>query len=72
MNGFEEVGFALRIATEQHVKARPEVGIEPPVVSKIPQSQMAQVHGRLWAEGGAGGNHRRAVKRAGGLCRRLA
>ena len=57
MNGFEQVGFALRIAAEQHVKARPEVGIEPPVVSKIAQSQMPQVHGRLWAEGGAGGNH---------------
>ena len=57
MNGLEQIGFALRIAAEQDVKARPEVGIEPSEVSKIPQSQMPQVHGRLWAEAGVGGNH---------------
>ena len=51
VQGFENVGLALPVASEQQVKARPEVAVQPAVVSKIPQSQMPQVHGRLWGLG---------------------
>ena len=44
MQRLQDIGFALSIATEQQVKAGFEVGIQPAVVSEIPQSQMRQVH----------------------------
>ena len=51
VQGFKNVGLALPVATKQQVKARPEVGVQPAVVSKIPQSQMPQMHGALWGLG---------------------
>ena len=51
VQGFQNVCLALPVATKQQVKARSEIGVQPAVVSKIPQSQMPQVHGRLWGLG---------------------
>lgn len=66
MHRLEQVSFALRIAAEEHVKARLEVGIEPAVVSKIPQSQMRQVHGALWGLGRQCGNQSGEARARGG------
>jgi len=53
----EEVGFALGVAAEEEVKAGVEGGIEPGVIAKIAEAQLAQMHearmgwmGRFWKE----------------------
>jgi len=44
VNGLEQVGFALRIAAEQHVKTRLERDVEPPEIPEVTQFELGQVH----------------------------
>ena len=48
VNGLEQVGFALRIAAEQHVKTRLERDVEPPEIPEVTQFELGQVHAALW------------------------
>jgi hypothetical protein len=44
VNRFQDVGLSLGIVSEQKVKARRELDIEPAVISKISQPESAQMH----------------------------
>ena len=65
INSLEQVGFALRIAAEQHVKSRLECCIELPNVPKVTQFELGQVHAALCvvAEQGSSGKQLKAVQR---------
>jgi hypothetical protein len=54
INGLEQVGFALRVAAEQHVKPRLERGVEPTNIPEVTQFELGQVHAALWAGAGRG------------------
>ena len=44
INGFENVGLALRIAAQQQVKPGRKIHIQPRVIAEISQAQMGQMH----------------------------
>jgi hypothetical protein len=44
VNGFENVGFALRIVPEQEVEAGRKIGVHPHVIAKVAESEMRQMH----------------------------
>ena len=48
VDGLEQVGFALRVAAEQHVKTRLERDVEPPDIPEVTQFEPGQVHAALW------------------------
>ena len=52
VNRFEDIGLTLGVISEQHVKPRAELAIEPPVITKIAQPKLAEVHAELcWKAG---------------------
>src|SRR5207247_1802736 len=46
VNRFEDVGLALRVVTEQQVKARRKISVQPRVIAEVAESQMSQMHAR--------------------------
>jgi len=49
---FENVGFALRIISKKQMESRAELAVEPPIIAKIAQPELAQVHaGVCWRRG---------------------
>src|SRR4051812_47186317 len=47
VDSFQDVGFALGVVSEQQMKSGGELGIEPPIIAKITQPKLAQVHAEL-------------------------
>ena len=58
VDGFEDVGFALRVVAEEDVEARRKVRVQAGVIAELPQSQMGQMHSGKLRRGRKG---RRAV-----------
>ena len=52
VNGFENVGLALRIVAEQQVEAGREIHVQPRVVAEVTESQMGQMHAEILATDG--------------------
>ena len=46
INRFEDVRLALRVVTEQQVKAGRKIRIQPRVIAEVTESQMGQMHAR--------------------------
>lgn len=46
VNRFQDIGLALRIITQKQMEARRELEIEPRIVSKIAEPQMAEMHAK--------------------------
>ena len=45
INGFEDVGLALRVVAEQQMEAGREIRVQPRVIAEVSKSQMGQMHG---------------------------
>jgi hypothetical protein len=44
VNGFEDIGLALRVVSEQEMETRRKIDIQPSVISEIAEAQVGQMH----------------------------
>ena len=44
INGFENIGLALRVVAEQHMEAGRKIRVQPRVIAEVAKSQMGQMH----------------------------
>jgi sorbitol-specific phosphotransferase system component IIBC len=45
VNGFQDVGFSLGVVAQEEMEAGGEVGLQSPVIAKVAQFEMSQMHG---------------------------
>jgi hypothetical protein len=44
VNGFEDVGLALRVVPQEQVEAGRKIGVQPRVIAEVAEPQMNQMH----------------------------
>jgi len=52
INGFEDVGLALRVVAEEQMEAGRKIHVQPRVVAEVSESQMSQMHAGILATDG--------------------
>ena len=52
VDGFEQVGFALGVVSEEEVNPGRKVGVQSRIIAEVSKTQMSQIHGQTFATTG--------------------